>query len=719
MDELNRKPLANNIFELIKSDRIERSIRVGIYGGWGEGKTTILEYIRHLAHRSNYKVAWFNPWKTRDFIHLWSEFYLAVKEAFPAAEKKSFWDFKSLSAKGLPYVAKIPQLERLIGSLPDLALPLILREVKADIVKALSKEPAGTKLVVIIDDLDRASPQLVPHLLLGILEDLDIKGCAYVFGLDPVIIARSLPQVHSGWGTTAEFLEKIIEFRFWLARAEQSELVQLCEAETARAPFRIDQYAIREIIDLLPRNPRKIKQFFRALWRLKNIIERHAEEEVRWTLLLLLEYPRTLSFEIFQALIDTPPFWDELLVSGYRARPSGEAEESHFPEEKWVTILKKVISRARDVGNHEEKDRLVQSLIEFFNAFKERVSPEQFQNIRYFARLTEEPPVFTWKEYKNLIASWKLKPSADSLRDLLESQVRDVDTTVLQGFRDLWQTTLNYRENALANAAETTTQETQESHLAEAELGMNLLRAISEDLGGFSQPAPMLGMKEYESAYKHFCKWAHFTVPSAMYGELRQAEKNFLVSTAIKCSWLAGEILDSLKVWDTLEIGLHSAERTSLLQAVTNALMPTVLQDLHDRFLRQDGIRSLWPKEKHHLEKYILLRRESEFYGEAEVQKLRILAARAGDDRCIQENFVEYLRLIEAGLENSLGLLSRDDISSLASDTAIISFVWSAAIAKPLQHRVMGSFNKTRNTFKALHEDDAYLPCPSWWVSLT
>lgn len=717
MDELNRKPLANNIFDLIKTDRIEKSIRVGVYGGWGEGKTTVLEYVRDLARASKFRVAWFNPWKARDSIHLWSEFYLAVKGAFPETEKKPFWDPKSWSAKGLPFVTRIPQLERFIGTLPDLALPWMLGEVRTDIVEALGKEPSGTKLVVIIDDLDRASPHLVPHLLLGLLEELDIKGCAYVFGLDPVIIARALPAVHPGWGTTAEFLEKIIEFRFWLARPQQSERIHLCQAEIERAPVKIDQHAIYEIIDLLPHNPRKLKQFFGALWRLRHLIERHDEDEVRWTLLLLLEYLRTLSFEVFQLLVDTPSFWDELLVSSFSAEPSRAAEGSPLPEEKWVSILKTIMDSARDIGDEEAKKRLNETLIGFFNAFKERVSPEHFQNIRYFARLSEEPPVFTWKEYRSLMASWKSKPSAAYLKDLLHAQVRSVDSTVPQGFKELWDTTVKYREEALANAAETTTQEIQESHLATAELAMNLLRAISEDLQGFSQTDPPLGMKDYEALYKHFSKWAHFTIPPELYRKIREAERDFLVGTAAKCSWFAGEILENLKVWDTLEMGLYSAEKAALKQAVTNVLMPTVLRDLHDRFLRQDGVRSIWPKEKHRVEKYVLLRRESAFYAEAEVEKLKSLAARARDDRHIQENFVEYLRLIEAGLENSLSVLSRDDIAPLARDTAIISFAWSAATAKPLQLRVMGSLNKTRSTLREIVGSDAHLPCPAWWAA--
>ena len=717
MDELNRKPLANNIFDLIKTDRIEKSIRVGVYGGWGEGKTTVLEYVRDLARASKFRVAWFNPWKARDSIHLWSEFYLAVKKAFPETEKKPFWNPKSWSAKGLPFVTRIPQLERFIGTLPDLALPWMLGEVRTDIVEALRKEPPGTKLVVIIDDLDRASPQLVPHLLLGLLEELDIKGCAYVFGLDPVIIARALPTVHPGWGTTPEFLEKIIEFRFWLARPQKSELVSLCKSEIARAPVNIDPHAIHEIIDLLPHNPRKLRQFFEALWRLKYLIERHDEDEIRWTLLLLLEYLRILSFEVFQLLVDMPSFWQELLVSSFRARPSREAEGSALPEEKWVSILKAVVGNARDIGDSEAREKLNETLIEFFNAFKERVSPQHFDSVRYFARLSEEPPVFTRKEYRSLLADWKSEPSPGHLKDLLVAQIKSVGSTVPQGFKEFWDTTVKYREEALVNAAETTTRENQESHLESAKLALNLLQAISEGLEGFSEAEPLLGMAEYEALYKHFSKWAYFTVPPELYTDVRQEEQDFLVDTATKCSWFAGEILESLKVWDTLEMGPYAAEEARLKQAVTNALMPTVLRDLHDRFLRQDGVHSIWPKEKHRVEKYVLLRRESEFYAEAEVEKLKNLAARARDDRHIQENFVEYLRLIEAGLENSLSALSRGDIAPLARDTAIISFAWSAATAKPLQFRVMGSLNKTRSTLREIVGSDAHLPCPAWWAA--
>ena len=132
MDELNRKPLANTIFHLIRDSNLQTSVRIGVYGRWGEGKTTVLQYVQTLAHANKYKVAWFNPWNAPDFIHLWSNFYVSVLEAFSAADVKKQWSLREWTAKYLPVFAKIPYMEKVIGTLPDLAIPLILSTIRSD-----------------------------------------------------------------------------------------------------------------------------------------------------------------------------------------------------------------------------------------------------------------------------------------------------------------------------------------------------------------------------------------------------------------------------------------------------------------------------------------------------------------------------------------------------------------------------------------------------------
>ena len=74
-DQLHRRPFARNIYNFIASSNIEEALRVGIYGRWGEGKTTVLSFIKEYAKEGHHEVVWFNPWNVQDLTHLFSELY--------------------------------------------------------------------------------------------------------------------------------------------------------------------------------------------------------------------------------------------------------------------------------------------------------------------------------------------------------------------------------------------------------------------------------------------------------------------------------------------------------------------------------------------------------------------------------------------------------------------------------------------------------------------
>ncbi|MCX4152237.1 MULTISPECIES: P-loop NTPase fold protein [Paraburkholderia] len=48
------------------------------------------------------------------------------------------------------------------------------------------------RVVVVIDDLDRANPQAIPQILMAVRELLDIPGFAFVLAFDPAVVEKSL-----------------------------------------------------------------------------------------------------------------------------------------------------------------------------------------------------------------------------------------------------------------------------------------------------------------------------------------------------------------------------------------------------------------------------------------------------------------------------------------------------------------------------------------------
>jgi hypothetical protein len=68
------------------------------------------------------------------------------------------------------------------------------------------------RVIVFIDDLDRATPELLPKLLLSLREILDLPGFTFVLAFDNEIVADGLKTANKAWGDGASFLDKILAF---------------------------------------------------------------------------------------------------------------------------------------------------------------------------------------------------------------------------------------------------------------------------------------------------------------------------------------------------------------------------------------------------------------------------------------------------------------------------------------------------------------------------
>src|ERR1043166_245982 len=237
-DALRRSPMARMVHDLIAGGLPRQPLRIGIYGEWGEGKSTVLNFIALFCRRSHIPVIWFNPWAAKDAASLWRSFEREVRTKLRAGrswkERVAEWIVRGsrfsewglrLVGRWKPWVAEILPLQKAIDAAAasvDRKRPALDR---ASVERYLRKLPPTGRLVVVIDDLDRATPEVVPHLLLALRELFDIPGCAFIVALAPKILGRALPAIHPGWGTTGEFIEKIVQFPFWLPPPDTKDLL--------------------------------------------------------------------------------------------------------------------------------------------------------------------------------------------------------------------------------------------------------------------------------------------------------------------------------------------------------------------------------------------------------------------------------------------------------------------------------------------------------------
>ena len=81
-DLLRRRPFAHRIADTIASRTDPTSVVVGIYGQWGEGKTTVLNFIeQRLADSEGIECVRFNPWLYQGESQLLLSFFESLASA--------------------------------------------------------------------------------------------------------------------------------------------------------------------------------------------------------------------------------------------------------------------------------------------------------------------------------------------------------------------------------------------------------------------------------------------------------------------------------------------------------------------------------------------------------------------------------------------------------------------------------------------------------------
>jgi predicted KAP-like P-loop ATPase len=96
-DKFQRYTFSKRIAETILNRKSSDSIVIGLYGAWGEGKTSVLNFIREELepHHPNVIHFTFNPWRFTDEAALLTSFFNTLAGEI----KKSFKETEVVSKK--------------------------------------------------------------------------------------------------------------------------------------------------------------------------------------------------------------------------------------------------------------------------------------------------------------------------------------------------------------------------------------------------------------------------------------------------------------------------------------------------------------------------------------------------------------------------------------------------------------------------------------------
>lgn len=689
-DELSRSRFASGVGDLILGAPTGASLRIGIYAGWGEGKTSVLRLIESKVRAEGHRSVWIAPWatSTRDellddlLFKVTAEFGIDVAPLLGARRKvdiaEQFRATAQTDTKG-----RLADL--LVGSSVEGYLRRAVSAEADKVFKEVEKSLKTTKLVVFVDDVDRVRPEFVPQLLLTLREALDHPGFFYVLALAPEVVARGLGQVHVGWGGEKEFLEKIVELPLSLPKPSDDEWEAFLKIQAAKFPP--SPLWNTELAPFLPRNPRKAKLFFRFASSLERLLSRFAEDEIDWqrlcmSLILILEFP-----EQARALSEDEEAMRDLEYG--RITGSGDANDR---------------GRARPFAKLAPESNAARFLelcegIRAHGGFNPGAYP-----LKEMLTIHERPPILTWKEFDTLLEA-RQHSGFSAIRQWVEKEPNEV----AQRTHALFEKLVQWRGNMLDAAAESELESTLQEHLSKANDGLRLIEECFHE--GLAVSA-----KEWLACFAQAAHWAHFDTPS-YYADVRKLERASLArSLDLLGSEESTRVLAQRRLFFESPTGRTIPPFTDLTRSLNERLETRAVYVVVSAFLEPNGMERFWGSSGESPLKWMLFDPESALHQTAKGREaVRDLSAQArAGDAVVQENCRTYLRMLAYGAFEGGGSFPSQKCMQLLKDEELVSALWNAAVVKPLNPRKIGTLLLEREKIIAAGVSDSAMPTPSW-----
>lgn len=324
-DKLGHNLIVENVIKTI--EKIEPPFTLGIYGGWGSGKTSIMKQIYYKVggetksylfpfndtpeveeinaeniklikriqgerNRKKYQAVWFNPWKHEletnpilGLLHEIREHFSLYNKTKDKATKlldvtvRSGFDILASTIKELTKIEFSPANITKYGenyennNFETKSSTQNFRLIFESAIRKMLKGETNPKLIIFIDDLDRCTDEKIIKLLEGIKLYLSTSNCIFIFGMDQnnVIKALKNSNIHE------EYLDKLFQSvirvpastkyqDFIITNIIKHYFLNELYSKTAQEEFSI------LITDIIEKNPRKIKNFANSLkfyWEIK------------------------------------------------------------------------------------------------------------------------------------------------------------------------------------------------------------------------------------------------------------------------------------------------------------------------------------------------------------------------------------------------------------------------------------------------------------------
>lgn len=259
-DLLERSNFARNVANAIQSYGNPECLTIGIYGGWGEGKSSlanmILSEIPKTSDDTKYVIINFNPWLYSNTEDLIAQLFKTISNIFKFSNVNATKEnttnviekvgkaVKAVSHSSLPIVNDVASIISKLfrdyaNFLKGKEKRKTLEEIKYKIDNKLSKNKV--RLIIVIDDFDRLSQEEI-RLMFQVVKILgDFQNTVYLLLMDKDVVVNSLKGVQGGDGD--DYLRKIIQIPITIPKISNSQLNFVLHKEFEKV-ISVDKYTL-------------------------------------------------------------------------------------------------------------------------------------------------------------------------------------------------------------------------------------------------------------------------------------------------------------------------------------------------------------------------------------------------------------------------------------------------------------------------------------------
>lgn len=280
-DRFGRWPFARAVAETVARIEDPAGLVIGLYGPWGSGKTTVLNFIEAtFKGHKNVICVRFNPWLYQGIEPLLRSYFDTLRAALGKSFEANKAVLKCLDVfdelwPGLSTVVPVPpETGKAASKVVRALLSSTIERARQSVESLLAQQ--NKRVLVLVDDIDRLEPGEIELMVKVIKLCADFRHTVYLVAFDEKVVADALGTLYaSGEETGARYLDKVVQVPLFLPAASYAALRSvflegldsaLRNAQVQVEAEELDRLQL-ELVNVYPRvaTPRLAKRYANAL----------------------------------------------------------------------------------------------------------------------------------------------------------------------------------------------------------------------------------------------------------------------------------------------------------------------------------------------------------------------------------------------------------------------------------------------------------------------